>query len=108
MSISWTEDFKTDSELASKTREILKHVQRTGRPLVVTVAGKPAAVLLDVNVFEKKLHTANLARLIAEAEASVRAGRTRPIEEFFRELDREKKIPRANRARRRTRSAKAP
>ena len=34
-------DFKTVEELESQPREILRQIQRTGRPVVVTVKGKP-------------------------------------------------------------------
>src|SRR5262245_7438964 len=106
MSFSLTDDFRTDSELADHTQEILDQVRQTGRPIVITVEGKPAAVVVDAAAFETKLKAVNLAELIAEAEASVRAGKTRPVEEFFRELDRETKIPRGHRSRSRKRPAK--
>ena len=86
MAISLTEDFKTADELKSHTQHILQQLQRTGRPIVVTVDGKPAAVLMDAAAYEDHLHNMNLARLLAEGEADVRAGRTRPASEFFKEL----------------------
>ena len=53
MSFSITEDIKTVSDLKKKTSEIFKQMHQTGRPIIVTVNGKPDAVLLDVEVFEK-------------------------------------------------------
>jgi len=59
---------------------------------VVTVNGKPDAVLMDGAVFERKLKTLNLSALILEAEADILAGRTRPARSFLAELKHENKI----------------
>ena len=94
MSISLKEDFRSLAEFEDDPREVVKHVHRTGRPVVVTVKGKPDVIVLDAAAFERRLKLVNLARLLAEAEADVQAGRTRPAEDFFSELSREKEVPR--------------
>lgn len=92
MFVSITEDIKSVSDLKKKTREIFEQVHRTGRPVVITVNGRPDVVLLDAALFEKKLKALNLGALLAEAEADVRAGRTRPAQDFLKELKRGSKI----------------
>ena len=57
MSLSLSEDIKSVSDLKKKTNEIFRQIHRTGRPVIVTVNGKPDAVLIDVEVFEKKLRS---------------------------------------------------
>lgn len=94
MDISLREDVKSVSELKKRTNEIFEQLHRTGRPVVVTVNGKPDAVLLDVVVFEKRLKAANLARLLDTAEDEVRRGQTRPARKFLKELKGRAKIPR--------------
>jgi prevent-host-death family protein len=89
MSIRLTEDFRTAEELAGQTPAILAQVRQSKRPVVVTRDGKPAAVLLDVAEYEWMVHQLNLARMLNEAEA--RAGKTRPAEEFFKEILGEKR-----------------
>jgi prevent-host-death family protein len=86
MTISLTEDFKTAAELKGQTEDILQQIQQTGRPLVITIDGKPAVVMMNAATYEQNLHNMNLARLLAEGEADVRAGRTQPLTEFFKEL----------------------
>ena len=98
MSISLTDDFKTVSELASQTEEILEQARRSGRPLAITKDGKPAAVLLDVATFERMLRTLNLVRLVAPAEEDLLAGRTVPLDEFMSEFYRANKISGPDRA----------
>jgi prevent-host-death family protein len=94
MSISVVEDIKSVSEFKKRTREVFQQLHRTGRPIVVTVNGRPDAILLDVAVFEKKLKALNLSGLLSEGEADVRAGRTRPARDFLKALRRGKKVPR--------------
>lgn len=86
MSVSITEDIKSVSDLKKKTNEIFKQMHRTGRPIIVTVNGKPDAVLLDVKVFERKLKALNLGALLIEAETEVKKGHIRPAREFIRGL----------------------
>jgi len=94
MAISFQEDFRSLAEFEQHPREIVKQVHRTGRPVVVTVKGKPDVIVLDAGAFERRLKLVNLACLLAEAEADVHAGRTRPADEFLSELGRDEKVPR--------------
>ncbi len=94
MPLSLTEDVKTVSEVKQNLRAVLVQIRDTGRPVVVTVNGKPDAVLIDVDTYERKLKSLNLVGLLAEGEQNIRQGRTRPARAFLRELRRAKKIPR--------------
>ena len=93
MSLSLSEDIKSVSALKKKTNEIFKQIHRTGRPVIVTVNGKPDAVLIDVEVFEKKLQSLNLSLLLAAAETDVRLGRTREARKFLKEFKQSAQIP---------------
>jgi prevent-host-death family protein len=92
MSLSISEDIKTVSDLKKKTNEIFKQMHNTGRPIVVTVNGKPDAILMDVDVFEKKLKALNLGLLLAPAEQDVKDGRTQDARTFLKELKKSAKI----------------
>jgi len=94
MSLSITEDVKTVSELKNSLKAVFEQIHRTGRPVVVTVNGKPDVVLLDVTLFERKLRALNLATLLAAGEEDIRRGRTRPARAFLKDLKRGRKIPR--------------
>lgn len=94
MSVSITEDIKSVSDLKKKTNEIFKQMHKTGRPIIVTVNGKPDAVLLDVKVFERKLKALNLGSLLVEAETDVKKKRIRPARDFLKELKRSAKVSR--------------
>ena len=94
MSISLKEDFRSLAQFEEDPREVVRQVHRTGRPVVVTVKGKPDVIVLDAAAFERRLKLVNLARLLAEAEADVQAGRVRPADEFLSELNCEQTVPR--------------
>lgn len=94
MSDDMRKDIKTVSDLKKNTDDIFRQMHRTGRPVIVTVGGKPDAVLLDVDVFERKLKSINLAVLLARAEADVKKGRTRDAHEFLKELNQRAKLSR--------------
>ena len=94
MPLSLTEDVKTVSEVKQNLRAVLGQIRDTGRPVVVTVNGKPDAVLIDVETYERKLKVLNLVGLLAEGEQDVQQGRTRPASAFLKEFRRAKKIPR--------------
>ena len=92
MALSISKDIKSVSDLKKKTNEIFKQMHDTGRPIIVTVNGRPDAVLLDVEVFEKKLNSLNLGLLLAEAEGDVREHRTRDARAFLKELKSSAKV----------------
>lgn len=92
MSLSISEDIKSVSDLKKKTNEIFRQMHHTGRPIIVTVNGKPDAVLLDVEVFERKLKSLNLGMLLAEAERDVAEGHTRAARSFLKEFKKGAKV----------------
>ncbi|MFQ5779438.1 MAG: type II toxin-antitoxin system Phd/YefM family antitoxin [Nitrospiria bacterium] len=94
MDVSLTEDIKSASDLKKHMREIFDHLHQTGRPVVVTVNGRPDVVLLDVAVFEKKIKALNLSHLLTISEEDIRSGRTRPARTFLKSFKHAKKLSR--------------
>ena len=92
MTILPSEDMKTVAELKGDPMAIVKQVRRTGRPVIVTSKGKADVVVMDAATYEKRLHVANLAKLLAEGESDIRAGRLIPAERVFAELRRERDV----------------
>jgi len=48
-----TRDIQTISELKQNASRIIQQVQDTGEPVILTVNGKPAAVLQDVESYQR-------------------------------------------------------
>jgi prevent-host-death family protein len=93
MKVKGSEDVVTLAKLRSQPLAVVKQARKSRGPVVVTSNGKPDVVVMDATTFERRLKVANLATLIAVAEADVAAGRTRPAQEFFAEFRRGKKVP---------------
>jgi len=86
MSMSITRDIKSVTDLKKRTNEIFRQIHQTGRPVIITVNGKPDAVLIDAEIFEKKLKALNLGTLLSEAEKDIKSGRIRSADEFLGEF----------------------
>ena len=89
---SVTDDIRPVSELKKRMREVFEQLHRTGRPVVITVNGKPDVVLLDVAVFEQKLKALNLSLLLASSEKDISKGRIRSARSFLKSFKRVRKI----------------
>jgi prevent-host-death family protein len=94
MAMHISEDILSLSELEKNAGRILHQLRKTGRPIVITVKGKADAVLMDAKTYEKYLKAANMARLLAPAEADVAAGRVRSAQTFLKEFKDARKISR--------------
>lgn len=89
-------DTRSVEELRQGATEIVRRVAQTRRPVAIQAEGQPPVVLLDLETYEHQLHLINLARLLLEGMEDVRAGRTRPLEEFLREFADAEEIPGRN------------
>jgi prevent-host-death family protein len=75
------EDSHPAAELQSQAAGLLKRVQDTRRPLVLTEQGEGTAVLVDFDSYRVLLDELDLLRDVHRGLADVRAGRVVPHEE---------------------------
>ena len=86
-SLRLTEDLKPLSDFKSKAAEIVRQVEVTGRPVVITKHGRGVAVVLSIESYERYqalVERQALLRDIVEAEADIVAGRTISHEDVVR------------------------
>lgn len=69
------QDIKPVSEFRSNASSLLEHVRTTKRPLVITQHGRSAAILLDVNEYEKLMAKLDLLQEIRQAEEQINEGK---------------------------------
>jgi prevent-host-death family protein len=81
-------DVKPVTYMKTKAAELLRSVDASRRPVVITQSGEPRGVLMDFTSYHELRQAALLLRLIAQAEAEVRSGRTEPQERVFKTLRR--------------------
>lgn len=72
------QDVKPISEFRANAASLVRQVQRTKRPLVITQQGRSAAVLLDVSEYEKLLAKLELLQDIHAAETQIDNGQAIP------------------------------
>jgi PHD/YefM family antitoxin component YafN of YafNO toxin-antitoxin module len=68
---------------------MMRHLKTTGRPVVLTVNGKAAAVVQDAEAYQHLLDLAagaNADEAIRQGLEDMRGGRTRPARAVFDEL----------------------
>ena len=71
-------DIKPMSEFRAHTASCIQQVQNTKRPVVITLHGKSAAVLIDVAEFESMSQRLELLQDIATGESQIDAGKGIP------------------------------
>jgi len=92
-----TQDIKPLTALRENSAELIEQLKTTRRPIILTVDGRPEAVLQDPAQYQRLLD------LVEEADAregirrgldDIAAGRTRPAREAFDEIRAKHRIPR--------------
>ncbi|MBM4393402.1 MAG: type II toxin-antitoxin system Phd/YefM family antitoxin [Deltaproteobacteria bacterium] len=78
---SLKDDIQPVSDFRANTAAGLRHVKRTGRPLVLTQNGRAAAVLLDVATYRAMIDETELLRDLRAAQDDIREGRVTPHDE---------------------------
>jgi prevent-host-death family protein len=79
-------DVKPVTYMKTRAAELLRSVDESRRPVVITQSGKPRGVLMDFASYQELRQAALLLRLLAQAEADVRRGRVVRQEQVFRDL----------------------
>lgn len=89
-------DIQSLSVFKRDTAKFLKQIKKTGEPMVLTVNGKAAAVVMDPDNYEKFLIEKDFNETIAAIRrgiADVDAGRVTDADIFFEEFEKTYGIP---------------
>jgi len=65
-------DIKPISYLKSKAADLLKQINETHRPVIITQNGKPRAVLQDPESFEKMKNAIGILKILSLAEEEIK------------------------------------
>lgn len=80
-------DIRPISYLKSKAADLLKQVNDTHRPVVITQNGEPKAVLQDPTSYQNMRNAIGLLKLIAQGEEAIREGKHKSQEDVFADLE---------------------
>jgi len=78
-----SEDIKSITYLKSKAADLLKQINDTHRPVIITQNGEPKAVLQDPKSYENMRNALSLLKLIAQSEEEIKKGKIQPQAEVF-------------------------
>ena len=80
-------DIKPVSYLKSHAADILKQINETHRPVIITQNGEPKAVLQDPDSYDNMRNAIGLLKLISQGEEDIKQGRTKSQEKVFKNIE---------------------
>ncbi len=80
-------DIKPISFLKSHAADILKQINDTHRPVVITQNGEPRAVLQDPESYDNMRKAIGLLKLISQGEEDIKKGETKNQEHVFKNIE---------------------
>ena len=85
--MNFSKDIKPITYLKSKAPDLLKQINETRRPVVITQNGEPRAVLQDPQSYENMRNAIGILKLLSQSEDDVRQGKTKSQEEVFANIE---------------------
>ena len=82
-----SKDIRPITYLKSKAPDLLKQINETHRPVVITQNGEPKAVLQDPESYENMRNAIGILKLISQGERDVEDGKSKSQEEVFANVE---------------------
>lgn len=82
-----TEDIRPITYLKNQAADVLKQINETKRPMIITQNGEPKAVLQDPVSYENMRNAIGLLKLISQGEDDVKQGKVKSQEDVFADLE---------------------
>ncbi len=95
--IDITKDIQPLTTFRNNSVKMMQRLKKTKRPIILTVNGKPEAVVQDAAAYQRLLDIAaeaDVNEAIRQGREDLCEGRTRPMNEVFEEMRRKHGIPR--------------
>ena len=80
-------DIKPVTYLKAKAADLLKQINETHRPVIITQNGEPKAVLQDPKSYEDMRNAIGILKLISQGEGDIRNGRVKSQEDVFKDIE---------------------
>ena len=75
------------TDLRQDAAAVVKRVQSSGQPLVITQRGRAAAVMLSVEAYERVAREREILELLLQGERDIAAGKFYSLDEVMAEAD---------------------
>ena len=80
-------DSKPVSFLKSHAADILKQINDTHRPIIITQNGEPRGVLQDPESYDNMRKAIGLLKLICQGEEDIKQGNTKTQDRVFKDIE---------------------
>jgi len=82
-----SKDIKPITYLKSRAADLLKQINETHRPVVITQNGEPRAVLQDPESYENMRNAIGILKLISQGEEDIKEGKVKSQEKVFASIE---------------------
>jgi prevent-host-death family protein len=82
-----SKDIKPVTYLKARASDLLKQINETHRPVVITQNGEPRAVLQDPESYENMRNAIGLLKLISLGEKDIKGGKSKSQDEVFARIE---------------------
>jgi len=80
-------DIKPVTYLKARASDLLRQINETHRPVVITQNGEPRAVLQDPESYENMRNAIGLLKLISLGEKDIKDGKSKSQKEVFTNIE---------------------
>ena len=80
-------DIKPVTYLKAKAADLLKQINETHRPVIITQNGETRAVLQDPKSFENMRNAIGILKLISQGEGDIKNGKVKFQGDVFKEIE---------------------
>ncbi len=82
-----SKDIKPVTYLKARASDLLRQINETHRPVVITQNGEPRAVLQDPESYENMRNAIGLLKLISIGEKDIKSGKSKTQEEVSTNIE---------------------
>ena len=86
MSVNLKADIKPISYIKTNAADMMKYINETHSPIVITQNGEARAVLLDIESYQNMENAFTMLGMIRLAENDIKNGRVKDVDEVFVDL----------------------
>ena len=80
-------DIKTVTYFKAKAADLLKQINETHRPVIITQNGEPRAVLQDPESYANMRNAIGILKFISQGERDIRNGRVKSQQDVFKDIE---------------------
>jgi len=82
-----SKDIKPVTYLKSRAADLLKQINETHRPVIITQNGEPRAVLQDPESYQNMRNAIGILKLLSQGEDEIRRGKSKSQQKVFENIE---------------------